>query len=66
MANLILMLLIEPFMKWGLNFIGPVKPMSHLHGNKYILVVTNYATNYMGGGKNVKNQHDYSHNSIHL
>ncbi len=53
-------------MKWGLNFIGPVKPMSHLHGNKYILVVTNYATNYMGGGKNVKNQHDYSHNSIHL
>jgi hypothetical protein len=66
MVNLITMFLTEPFMKWGLNLIGPIKPMSRSHGNKYILVTTNYATNYMDGGKNIKNQHGYSHNSIHL
>ncbi len=47
MAKLITMLPIEPFMKWGLDFIGLIKPMSRSHSNKYILVVIDYATNWV-------------------
>jgi hypothetical protein len=34
-------------MKWGLDFIGPIKPMSRYTGDKHILVVIDYTTNWM-------------------
>jgi hypothetical protein len=46
-ANLVTIVPKEPFMKWGLNLIGLIKPTRRLTINKYILVAIDYATKWV-------------------
>jgi hypothetical protein len=40
LAKLVTTLLEEPFLKWGLHFIGLIKPTSRFLSNWYILITT--------------------------
>ncbi len=37
----------EPFMKWGFDFMGLVKPTTRYTGNQYIIVSTDYITKWV-------------------
>jgi hypothetical protein len=47
LAKLVTSSLKKPFLKWGLNFIGPIMSVWRYMRNKYILVAIDYATKWV-------------------
>ncbi len=39
----------ESFMKWGLDYMGPIKLTTHCTRNQYIIVAKNYTTKWVEG-----------------
>jgi hypothetical protein len=53
LAKLVISLLEEPYMKWGIDFVGPINLAGRYIGNTYFC---NHILCYqVGGSKNVKN-----------
>lgn len=46
-TQFIIRMFVEPFMKWGLNFGGPIKLVGWYTWNQYIVVTTYYATKWV-------------------
>ncbi len=65
LVTLVTLLLKKPFMKWGLDFMGLIKPVSKHIGMK-IYIGCSKLCNKVGGGKNTTNEHNYNNSHIHL
>jgi hypothetical protein len=47
LAKLVISLLEKPYMKWGIDFVGPINLAARYIGNTHIFVTTYYATKWV-------------------